>query len=327
MTKNIQRTGCLRTLGTAAVVLLALGILYFVFVVPWMYTWGATQDEVRAALPGDDLVPNPVSQTTQAVTIDAAAMQIYPWLMQIGVDRGGMYSYDWLENLMGLNVHTIDRIVPELQNVRPGDFWRFTPKDYFIKDGPGVFVMRLEPDRAMVGCFGSPSAVPPPCTGTWQLVLQPQGNGTTRLILRTRTDAASPMTGVFGAIFDPITFVMGRGMLLGFRDRVEASRDAAPPATGIAVPVLTPTSLPNPLPVLTPTSIPNPVPAGLTWSEAKQLILDGKVKQVVQSHALTVTLTLVDGSTRTTVEPQIDEVFRVIRECGERCKDISWVTE
>ncbi len=315
MTTNARRTGCLRSIGIVLIALVVLGAVYFLAVVPWMYTWGATADEVRAALPGDDLVPNPVSQTTQAVTIHAAPVQIYPWLMQIGVDRGGMYSYDWLENLMGLNVHTIDRIVPELQNVKPGDFWRFTPKDYFIKDGPGVFVIRLEPERAMVGCFGSPSAPPPPCTGTWQLVLQSQGDGTTRLILRTRTDAASPMTGIFGAIFDPITFVMGRGMLLGFRDRVEAHRDSPPPANI------------TPVPVLQPTGAPNPVPASLTWSEAKQLILDGKVTQVVQAHSLVVTLTLADGSTRTTVEPQIDEVFRVVRECGERCKNIAMITE
>ncbi len=315
MKKTIRGTGCLRIIEIAAIALLVLGFSYFVFVVPWMYTWGATAEEVRATLPGDDLVPNPVTQTTQAVTIRANPEQIYPWLMQIGVDRGGMYSYDWLENLMGLNVHTIDRIVPELQNVQPGDFWRFTPKDYFIKDGPGVFVMRLEANRAMIGCFGSPSAPIPPCTGTWQLVLQPQANGTTRLVLRTRTDAASPMTGVFGAIFDPITFVMGRGMLLGFRDRVEAYPDEAPMA------------MTTPVPVLTPTGEPNPVPAGLAWSEARQLILDGKVTRVTQAHSLTVTLTFADGSTRTTVEPQIDEVMRVVNECGDRCKGISIMTE
>lgn len=315
MTKNIRHTGCLRTLGIGAVVLLGLGILYFVFVVPWMYTWGATADEVRAALPGDDLVPNPVMQTTQAVTIHAAPVQIYPWLMQIGVDRGGMYSYDWLENLMGLNVHTIDRIVPELQNVKPGDFWRFTPKDYFIKDGPGVFVIRLEPDRAMVGCFGSPSAPPPPCTGTWQLVLQSQGDGTTRLILRTRTDAASPMTGIFGAIFDPITFVMGRGMLLGFRDRIEAAREPGPVGT------------PIPVPISMPTAAPSLAAGAISWAEARQLILDGRVTRVAQFHSLKVELTLADGSTRATVEPQIDEVMRVVKECGDRCKNVAVITE
>ncbi len=218
-----KRAGCLRTVSIVVAILIIAFVLYRLFVLPWMNTWGATAEEIRASLPGDELVANPVSQTTQAVTIRAKPEQIYPWLLQIGVDRGGMYSYDWLENLMGLNVRTIDRIVPELQNVQSGDFWRFTPKNYGPPDGPGVFVVKLEPNRAVMGCFGVQSAPPPPCSGTWQLVLQPQSDGTTRLILRARTDAASPMTGIFGAIFDPITFVMQRGMLLGFRDRIQAA--------------------------------------------------------------------------------------------------------
>jgi hypothetical protein len=216
--------GCLRTLGIAIAALIIPFGAYRLFVLPWMNTWGATEPEMHATHPGDEFVPNPASQTTQAITIHAKPEQIYPWLLQIGVDRGGMYSYDWLENLMGLNVHTIDRIVPELQIATPGDFWRFTPKDFFLPDGPGVFVMKLEPARAIVGCFGAHSAPPPPCSGTWQLILQPQSDGTTRLLLRTRTEAASPMTGVFGAVFDPITFVMQRGMLIGFRDRIEAAQ-------------------------------------------------------------------------------------------------------
>jgi hypothetical protein len=104
-------------------------------------------------------------------------------------------------------------------------------------------------------------------------------------------------------------------MLLGFRDRIEAYKSSPPPAAT------------TPVPVLQPTSPPNPVPASLTWSEAKQLILDGKVTQVTQAHSLVVALTFADGSTRTTVEPQIDEVIRVVKECGERCKNVVVATE
>ena len=208
-------------MGMVVAILIIAFVLYRWFVLPWMNTWGATAEEIRATLPGDELVANPVSQTTQAVTIHATPAQIYPWLLQIGVDRGGMYSYDWLENLFGLNVHTLDRIDSQYQSPKPGDFWGFTPKA--SGDGPGVYVVRLTPNRAVLGCFGMRSVSPTPCTGTWQLVLQPQSDGATRLILRARTDAASPMTGIFGAIFDPITFVMQRGMLLGFRDRIQAA--------------------------------------------------------------------------------------------------------
>jgi hypothetical protein len=70
---------------------------------------------MKADLPGDDIVPGANLRTTKAIIIQVPAEAIYPWLLQIGVDRGGMYSYDWLENLFGLKVHTADRIVPEYQ--------------------------------------------------------------------------------------------------------------------------------------------------------------------------------------------------------------------
>jgi hypothetical protein len=293
--------GCARYIGIAFVAIVILLVIYRLLVLPWMNTWGATAEEIRAPLPGDELVANPVAQTTQAVTIRARPEQIYPWLLQLGVDRGGMYSYDWIENLFGLNVHTIDYIDPQYQNVQPGDFWGFTPKS--SGDGPGVWVIKLDPNRAVIGCFGMRSTPPAPCTGTWQLILQSQSDGTTRLILRARTDAASPMTGVMGTVFDPITFIMQRGMLLGFRDRIQAASQSQPD---------------------TPPSM---VPPVLSWSEAKQMILDGKVKQVMQAHSLQVTLTLNDGSICTTIEPQIDEVMRVVKECGARCQDVLLVTE
>lgn len=204
--------------------ILALGIvLYFDVAWQWMAAWGATSQEITATLAGDELVPNPERVTTQAVTIRATPEQIYPWLLQLGVDRGGMYSYDELENLFGLDVYTIDHIDAKFQNVRAGDFWGFTPKNYSMQDGPGVFVTRLEPNRAVVGCFGVASQAPPPCTGTWQLVIKPQSDGTSRLILRSRTSPDSPMSGWFGRVFDGVTFIMQRGMLLGFRDRIQAA--------------------------------------------------------------------------------------------------------
>lgn len=92
-----------------------------------------------------------------------------------------------------------------------------------MPDGPGIFVMQLQPYRAVIGCMGMASKPPPPCQVTFQLVLEPQGDGTTRLILRTRTSPDSPLRGWFGKGFDAIAFIMQRGMLLGFRDRIEAT--------------------------------------------------------------------------------------------------------
>ena len=112
--------------------------VYLLFLWPWMKNWGATTAETRADLLGDDMVAQANLRFTKGITIQASPAQVYPWLLQIGVDRGGMYSYDWLENLFGLNVHSTDRIVPEYQKVQVGDFWRFTPKDYVLNPGPGL---------------------------------------------------------------------------------------------------------------------------------------------------------------------------------------------
>ncbi len=98
-----------------------------------MRTWGATSAEINADLPGDDIVPAANIRSTKGITIQARPEEIYPWLLQIGVDRGGMYSYDWLENLFGLKVHTTDQIVPEYQQVQIGDFWRFTPRRFCVE--------------------------------------------------------------------------------------------------------------------------------------------------------------------------------------------------
>ena len=119
-----------RVLGYILVAWLVVTVVYLLFLWPWMQTWGATEAEIEAVLPGDDIVANANLRSTKGITIQASPEVIYPWLLQIGVDRGGMYSYDWLENLFGLNVHTVDRIVPAYQKVQVGDFWRFTPDGF-----------------------------------------------------------------------------------------------------------------------------------------------------------------------------------------------------
>jgi hypothetical protein len=196
-----------------------LGILANLFLFwPWMSTWGATREERQSALPGDDLVPNANIQTTKGLTIEAAPEDIYPWLLQLGVDRGGMYSYDWLENLVGLNVHTVDAIVPEYQNVQVGDFWRFTPEDYVLNPGPGLFVKELRPDAAVLLCFGMENKPDDACIDTWQFVLEPQTDGRTRLLLRSRMAMEQKMP-VKLTYF--IQFIMERKMLLEIRERAE----------------------------------------------------------------------------------------------------------
>ena len=108
-----------------------------------------------------------------------------------------MYSYDGLENLFGLNVHSAENIHPEWQGLKAGDFVRFTPPDYFVEPGPGVWVVLFQEEYSLVGCFGVDDQMPQPCTETWQFFLSPRPDGSTRMILRNRSASTiMPMPNV-----------------------------------------------------------------------------------------------------------------------------------
>jgi hypothetical protein len=180
---------------------------------PFHARWGSTDAELRAALPADDLVPDPHYRIQHAVTIHAAPADIWPWLVQLGQGRGGFYSYDWLERALGDDVHNADRIHPEWQTLREGDLVRAVQPDYLRgRFGPDVGwrVARIEPGRFLtLGGWGS-------------FVLQPQGNAT-RLIVRTRgaRNPNVPLAPLGVLVFEPAHFIMERGMLLGIKARAE----------------------------------------------------------------------------------------------------------
>jgi hypothetical protein len=146
--------------------------------------------------------------------------------VQIGQGRGGWYSYDWLENLVGLDIHTTDQIRPEWQRLQVGDpvvtvraGWRPLP------DGFALTVARLEPARALVLRQQPPES---PWDGVWSFHLLPDGPGRTRLVSRGRTHLAPGPGGVLqrlgGELMAPATFIMTRAMLLGIKRRAERSQ-------------------------------------------------------------------------------------------------------
>jgi hypothetical protein len=102
--------------GIAGAFLIAAAILT-PFLRLWRTKWGATDAEIHRSLPGDDLVPHSKWGWTHAITICASAAEVWPWLMQMGQDRGGLYSYEWLENRVGCDIHNADRIIPEFQHL------------------------------------------------------------------------------------------------------------------------------------------------------------------------------------------------------------------
>jgi hypothetical protein len=121
---------------------------YLLIVRPWHSRWGATEEEARRALPHDHFVPDPIYQTTRAMTINTHAGQVWQWLVQVGQDRGGLYSYDWLENLADLDVQSAKEIVPELQDLKVGDLVRLAPESMGAE--AGLRVAAMEPGRALV---------------------------------------------------------------------------------------------------------------------------------------------------------------------------------
>jgi hypothetical protein len=96
--------------------IVALLVVTVIILTPWMDRWGTTPDERTAGFPGDDLVKSPARMVNRGVTINAASDKIYPWILQIGADKSGMYSYTWLENLVGCKMAKDEVIRPEWQN-------------------------------------------------------------------------------------------------------------------------------------------------------------------------------------------------------------------
>jgi hypothetical protein len=156
-----------------AITALGLGAVgYQRFMRGRVVNWGATPDEVSARMPGDELLEDADLTATRAITVDAPPSSIWPWLAQMGVGRGGAYTYDWIERLFGLDIHNVDRIVPELQNLQVGDVLPIRPND------PGMRVEVLEVERAM-------SARSEDGRWVWSFALVPH-DGATRLISRNR---------------------------------------------------------------------------------------------------------------------------------------------
>ncbi|MET7771671.1 SRPBCC family protein [Nocardia sp. NPDC005366] len=200
-------TACAIGLGTY---LVGLTVGYQVLLRERCLNWGTTPDEVTRTMPGDELLSAPDIVATRAVTIDAAPPAIWPWLVQLGPGRGGAYTYDWIENLLGLDMHSAEEILPQFQNLTVGDTFTLG------KSGPTMRVAVLDPERALV--FSSSDG-----NWVWAFGLYPQHTGT-RLVSRNRiaTPTASAPVRLFNRlIMEPGSWVMERKMLQGIKQRVE----------------------------------------------------------------------------------------------------------
>lgn len=213
--------------------LLAIGAsglaAYALILRPWHLRWGATREEITRTMPGDELVRRPFYVSNRAVTIQARPEEIWPWLVQIGMGRGGFYSYEWLERLAGMSISTVEHLLPEFQTLEPGDT---------IPAGRGLHlpVRAVEPYGSLV--IGSrPEEPAGQARVSWSLGLYPR-DGSTRLVSRVRTSyfwrPGDPLAAFF---LGPLHFLMERKMLLGIKRRAEAmeARMGTPMATSASV--------------------------------------------------------------------------------------------
>jgi hypothetical protein len=185
--------------------------------------WGATASEVTAPMPGDQLVPRPRLGYTRAITVDAPVEAVWPWLVQLGQGRGGLYSFDGLENLARCHIHSADRILREHQELSVGDLVRMGPQGY-----PCFRVQhhRAPTELVLIGADPQPPHLPatadaPAGVATWQWLLQPvEGGRRTRLTVRQRL-AYPDRLSLLWHLVEPVGFVMEREMLRGIKRRAE----------------------------------------------------------------------------------------------------------
>jgi hypothetical protein len=184
----------------------ALGVLYHALLRRPILTWGATEAEATSRLPGDELLEGADGVATRAIGIDAPAAAVWPWLAQMGpFPRGGAYTYDWIENLLGLDMHSVDRVLPRFQHPEVGDTIGYGSNRMRVE--------RVEPRHVLASRSEDGNWV-------WTFILE-EHDGTTRLISRNRFRLPSLAARIGMLPMEPGSLVMERKMLHGIKQRAE----------------------------------------------------------------------------------------------------------
>ncbi len=199
---------------------------YHFLIRPRILRRGATDEEAMRVLPGDEIAPRGSSRSTMATTISATPEEIWPWLVQVGWGRSAFYSYNRIENLLGMDTHNADRVHPEWQNVKVGDtMWMSHPRLRYLF--PKTEVVRIDPNRALVfAIYGGPRDAPP--GGAWSFVLDRIDDSSTRLISRLQANPP-PLIGklIIYGFMEPAHFVMQDGMFRGLKERIQSEMSRA----------------------------------------------------------------------------------------------------
>jgi hypothetical protein len=218
-----------------AAVTAVLSAYEFIFK-PQMFSWGATAEECSRSWPGDEFTPRTSGVCTRAITINATPEDIWPWIMQIGQDRAGFYSYTWLENLFRAEMNNTFKLVPEWQHRQVGDdLWMAAQHHY--RGMARMTIARIEPYRALVNVpypdRDSALNVQWAPHGSWNFILQPvpgdeQLKPSTRLIMRSVRPESMSLSACAASLFwDPAHFIMERKMMYTIKRLAEKKASLA----------------------------------------------------------------------------------------------------
>jgi len=193
-------------LPRAALLLAGLGALYARLLRAPILTWGATDAEAGARLPGDELLENAHGVATRAIEVDAPPGAVWPWIAQMGpAPRGGAYTYDWIENLLGLDMHSADRVLTEFQHPQVGDTIGYGRNRMRVE--------RVEPEHVLAWRSEDGNWV-------WTFVLEARAVST-RVISRNRFRLPTLAARLGMLPMEPASLVMERKMLRGIKRRAE----------------------------------------------------------------------------------------------------------
>jgi hypothetical protein len=200
----------------------AAGAAFATLYRPWHMRWGATDEEIAAPMPGDELLPVAEFHPTRAITIAARPEEIWPWIVQIGFNRAGFYAYDLLDNLARPSA---ERIIPELQEPKVGDWIPMSPT---VNDVTAFRVKAFEPNRWML--WSKPDS-------TWCWSLRPIDDEQTRLVCRIRAkyEWGKPTVLLSLLLLELGDFLMNRRELLGIKRRAEALARTHPSSPAAAL--------------------------------------------------------------------------------------------
>jgi hypothetical protein len=204
----------MRAMLPTLLLILTVAVLYWFPLRRWMGRWGTTSSDLTRVMAGDGLIVDPTFEYTMAATVNAQPEHIWAWLVQMGYQRGGLYSYDWLDRLFGLlDRPSATRILPEFQHLAVGD-------EIPLGRGPGWPVAAIEPPRALVLDMRSTGGF----DWVWQFGLYTVDETRTRIVSRSRVRPLTVQARLFMFALEPAGFLMTRRMLLGLQQRAEALR-------------------------------------------------------------------------------------------------------